>query len=80
LTGVGGGGDVDGGSKYWCAAVVCHLGSMDGGHYVAFVRHHGQWFKCDDSWVIPATPQEVAASQAYLLFYAAHGQAAGVVA
>ena len=78
--GAGAGGDVDGSSKYWCAAVVCHLGSMDGGHYVAFVRHHGLWFKCDDSWVTPATPQEVAASQAYLLFYAAHGQAAGVAA
>ena len=72
--GVGGGASSDaGGDVDGCAAVVCHLGSMDGGHYVAYVRHHGQWFKCDDSWVTPATPEEVAASQAYLLFYAAHG-------
>lgn len=58
------------GTKYWCAAIVCHLGSMDGGHYVAYVRHDGKWFKCDDSWITAASNAEVAACQAYMLFYA----------
>lgn len=59
-------------ARYWLVAVVCHLGSIEGGHYVAYVRHASCWFKCDDSWVTQVEACEVAASQAYLLFYQAH--------
>jgi ubiquitin carboxyl-terminal hydrolase 22/27/51 len=58
--------------RYWLAAAVCHVGSLEGGHYVAYARHGGAWFRCDDSWVTAVPAAEVAAAQAYLLFYAAH--------
>jgi len=58
--------------RYWLAAAVCHVGSLEGGHYVAYARHGGKWFRCDDSWVAAVPPAEVAAQQAYLLFYVAH--------
>jgi ubiquitin carboxyl-terminal hydrolase 22/27/51 len=57
---------------YWLAAAVCHVGSLEGGHYVAYARHGGAWFRCDDSWVTAVPAAEVAAAQAYLLFYASH--------
>lgn len=55
-------------------AVVNHQGSMDSGHYTAFVLQqlpHGatEWVKCDDSAVTRATVAQVQASEAYLLFY-----------
>jgi ubiquitin carboxyl-terminal hydrolase 22/27/51 len=58
--------------RYWLAAAVCHIGELDGGHYVSYARHGGAWYRCDDAWVTPVTPEEVGACKAYMLFYAAH--------
>ncbi len=63
--------------RYWLAAAVCHAGGLEGGHYVAYVRHGGAWYCCDDAWVRAVAPAEVAAARAYLLFYAAHAATAG---
>jgi ubiquitin carboxyl-terminal hydrolase 22/27/51 len=56
---------------YWLAAVVCHSGKMDGGHYTAYVRAGAEWFRADDACVSPAPEAEVAAAQAYMLLYCA---------
>lgn len=55
--------------KYDLFAVVVHSGTMDSGHYIAYVQWHGAWFRCDDHQVMRADPATVAAAQAYMLFY-----------
>uniref|UniRef100_L7M7Z3 Ubiquitin carboxyl-terminal hydrolase n=1 Tax=Rhipicephalus pulchellus TaxID=72859 RepID=L7M7Z3_RHIPC len=57
-------------ATYILYGVVEHAGRMTGGHYTAYVRGaSGKWFHASDSRVVPATQQNVLASQAYLLFY-----------
>ncbi|KAL4420926.1 hypothetical protein ABPG77_001409 [Micractinium sp. CCAP 211/92] len=51
-------------------AVVCHRGSFQGGHYVAYVKAADQrWYLCDDAWVTAADEEAVRNCQAYMLFY-----------
>jgi hypothetical protein len=41
---------VDGGSaEYACEAFIVHKGSFKGGHYIAYIKKDGQWWRCDDS-------------------------------
>ncbi|RKP39599.1 hypothetical protein BJ085DRAFT_30830 [Dimargaris cristalligena] len=73
------------GHQYRLYAVVEHMGSINFGHYVAYVAspaHHSAdheptnseaggriWTYCSDSRVRPSRLEEVLDSQAYLLFY-----------
>ncbi|KAJ8897939.1 hypothetical protein PR048_003297 [Dryococelus australis] len=53
-------------SKNWYSlfAVVNHSGSLDAGHYTAFVRQRSNhWFKCDDHIITKANLQEVLDSE-----------------
>lgn len=50
-------------------AVVNHTGKVDTGHYTAYARYRGQWFRFDDHAVRLAHRGDVLASQAYMLFY-----------
>ncbi|XP_017493382.1 PREDICTED: ubiquitin carboxyl-terminal hydrolase 22-A-like [Rhagoletis zephyria] len=55
---------------YTLFAVVNHSGTLETGHYTAFIRHNGdQWCKCDDPVLSRATEEEVLRSEGYLLFY-----------
>tara|TARA_B100001094_G_scaffold275444_1_gene282998 strand:+ start:109 stop:513 length:405 start_codon:yes stop_codon:yes gene_type:complete len=54
---------------YRLQAVISHLGTMEGGHYVAFVRHARRWFRCDDSRIVEVDVGAVRSCQAYMLFY-----------
>lgn len=54
-------------------AVVNHSGSMAQGHYTAFVKEVGRWFRFDDTWVREVDEEEVLRSEAYLLFYVQRG-------
>ncbi|XP_045105886.1 ubiquitin carboxyl-terminal hydrolase 22-like isoform X3 [Portunus trituberculatus] len=57
-------------NRYSLFAVVNHVGSLDAGHYTAYVRQHrDQWYKCDDHMITRATIQDVLQSEGYLLFY-----------
>lgn len=51
--------------------VVVHLGSVEGGHYVAYTyaKRQRQWMLCNDATVSPATEAEVLRAEAYVLFY-----------
>ena len=52
-------------------SVVCHRGSFQGGHYVAYIRaSNGQWYLCDDAYVAPVSDEVVRTCQAYMMFYA----------
>ncbi|GJD09353.1 Ubiquitin carboxyl-terminal hydrolase 22 [Galdieria sulphuraria] len=53
-------------------AVVNHIGKMDHGHYITWIREQNTWLKCDDEVISvePFSTESVASSsQAYLLFY-----------
>lgn len=58
------------GTVYSLFAVVNHIGTSDSGHYICYVLHAGeQWFKCDDTYLTKVTKENVANSEAYMLFY-----------
>lgn len=62
--------DEDENSKYCLFAVVNHSGTIETGHYTAYIRQcRDQWFKCDDHLITRASVQEVLQSEGYLLFY-----------
>ena len=55
---------------YSLAGVVVHEGnSIKEGHYVAYVKKSGQWYRTDDLMVTKVSPFEATHQQAYLLFY-----------
>lgn len=49
---------------YSLYAVINHLGSIDKGHFTAFVRHHKDvWVKCDDHMISTASLNDVLNSE-----------------
>jgi len=51
-------------NKYSLFAVVNHSGTIETGHYTAFVRQQeNQWFKCDDALITKAAVDEVLNSE-----------------
>ncbi|XP_066995037.2 ubiquitin carboxyl-terminal hydrolase 22-like [Anabrus simplex] len=58
------------GNIYSLYAVINHMGTLNAGHYTAFIRQqHGKWYKCNDQLITKASLQEVLNSEGYLLFY-----------
>lgn len=50
--------------RYSLYAVINHIGSLDIGHYTAYVRHHKDvWVKCDDHIITLATLKQVLDSE-----------------
>jgi ubiquitin C-terminal hydrolase len=55
---------------YELLSVAVHLGTINGGHYVAYCRKEdGQWYFMDDERVGKVSLQEVLEQDAYMLFY-----------
>lgn len=66
-------GDIDPSLTYELFAIVCHIGSVNTGHYVTVVKSSsGGWFKFDDSVITSMTSEQVSQLRAYLLFYIVH--------
>ena len=68
------GAGVDAGpSQYELVSIVTHMGSMGGGHYIAYGRHEsrapGRWYCFDDSRVSEVGEAAVLGAEAYVLFY-----------
>lgn len=60
--------------KYALVAVLVHQGtSCDCGHYLAYVQHHGKWYKCNDSLIEQVPEHVVLAQQAYIVLYEVAG-------
>jgi len=66
--------------KYDLLAVVDHIGSARGGHYIAYCKcqDHAnpdtrRWYVFDDSSVSPILESKVRTNNAYLLFYVQQG-------
>ena len=51
------------------------MGTFEGGHYVAFVRHHDRWYRANDSVVKEVDEAVVLRAQAFMLFYECAGGA-----
>ncbi|KAJ2228733.1 hypothetical protein H4R99_005797 [Coemansia sp. RSA 1722] len=45
--------------QYSLFAVIDHIGHLDTGHYTAYARHRGQWYRFDDAQVTPADIRDV---------------------
>ncbi|XP_050071795.1 ubiquitin carboxyl-terminal hydrolase 20 [Anopheles maculipalpis] len=58
-------------TMYDLCAVICHHGTVGGGHYTSFAKHEptGKWFEFDDQLVTQVTPEHVQSCEAYVLFY-----------
>ncbi|KAK6644576.1 hypothetical protein RUM43_000843 [Polyplax serrata] len=55
---------------YSLFAVINHVGTLDAGHYTAFIRQQkNHWFKCDDHLITRANINDVLTSEGYQLFY-----------
>ena len=50
-------------------AVVHHIGTLETGHYVIFVKSKGDWFRIDDAVITRSSTQEVLSLKAYMLYY-----------
>lgn len=58
-------------TSYDLCAVICHHGTVGGGHYTSFAKHDptGKWFEFDDQLVTQVSPEDVQNCEAYVLFY-----------
>ena len=55
---------------YELVGVLVHQGSTcDSGHYLAYTKCNGQWFRCNDSEVTKVDLKTVMKQQAYILMY-----------
>lgn len=52
--------------RYSLFAVINHVGTLESGHYTAYVRQHrDHWFKCDDHLITKAEIRDVLQSEGY---------------
>ena len=49
--------------------MVEHQGTFVGGHYVAFVKIGGAWYRMNDSVVTQVSEATVLEAKAFMLFY-----------
>lgn len=54
-------------ASYQLTSFSVHQGSLEGGHYVAYVLREGQWFYSSDSNIYPVDKSKVPFEDAYLM-------------
>ncbi|KAI9342604.1 hypothetical protein BDR26DRAFT_859242 [Obelidium mucronatum] len=55
--------------RYSLFAVINHQGSLETGHYTAYVKSRNNWFLFDDHTVTLATQKDVLGAKVYMCFY-----------
>lgn len=55
--------------NYELFGIVVHIGSVNTGHYIAYIKKGNYWFKFDDATVTRVSQEDVLKVKAYLLFY-----------
>ena len=50
-------------------AVIEHAGTLQQGHYVAYIRRQNDWFRCNDAKIQRVSERQVLQSRAYMLYY-----------
>ena len=58
-------------------ASISHVGSVNSGHYVAFCKRQGDWFKFNDESVQRCNGNEVISRNSYVIFYARNSSGGG---
>ena len=59
-------------ARYECTGFIEHLGeSIDGGHYISYVKRNGKWWLCNDSDVREVSTKQVehAKGNSYIITY-----------
>ena len=57
-------------NEYTLYGIGNHSGSIDFGHYYAYIKINNSWYEFNDSHVSPYSKRENnSSSQAYILFY-----------
>lgn len=59
-------------TEYRLIGLIQHIGSMGGGHYIAYCQHKRKpqdWYEFDDVQVNPVMPEQVERAEPYVLFY-----------
>lgn len=56
-------------SEFEVFAVISHMGHLDSGHYVTYLRLNDQWYKCDDAWITKVNERDVKIAQGYMIYY-----------
>lgn len=46
---------------------MIHSGTLQTGHYVAYIKIQKDWYKCDDHKISQATEYDVLTSEAYVI-------------
>ncbi|XP_053965864.1 ubiquitin carboxyl-terminal hydrolase 20 [Anastrepha ludens] len=61
-------------TSYNLVSVICHHGTVGGGHYTCFARNPvtDRWYRYDDQHVTEVPPSAVQNCQAYVIFYRKH--------
>ncbi|XP_066272006.1 uncharacterized protein [Branchiostoma lanceolatum] len=56
---------------YRLVAILCHIGELNSGHYIAYTFRSGQWYICDDRTVDKCRKiqNEITATNSYIFFY-----------
>jgi ubiquitin carboxyl-terminal hydrolase 20/33 len=58
--------------EYKLIGLIQHIGSMGGGHYIAYCQHKKkpqEWYEFDDLQVSMVSPEQVERAEPYVLFY-----------
>ncbi|XP_055953744.1 ubiquitin carboxyl-terminal hydrolase 22-like [Argiope bruennichi] len=56
--------------RYRLFAVIFHKGTLQGGHYAAYIRHRlNRWYECDDRFIYKRSLEQVLQCEPFLLFY-----------
>lgn len=59
-----------GNTKYDLFALTVHHGTINQGHYIAYVKRDGTWYQFNDEYFTMESEKTALSQQAYLLFYA----------
>lgn len=65
-------GPASGSAEYRLVGLIQHIGSMGGGHYIAYCQHKRkpqEWWEFDDAQVNSVSPEQVERAEPYVLFY-----------
>lgn len=50
-------------------ALTVHSGTINQGHYVAYVNRYGTWYNFNDEYFNIVSEKEALSQEAYLMFY-----------